>query len=1036
MSRYKGLVSFFIEHKVAANLLMFMMILLGIFGLYKLNTQFLPNFKVNYITVTVPWFGASASDVERSIIVPLEKQLRDIDNLDKIRSNAKSNVGLVILEFSEYADMSQAFQDTQQRVSAITNLPQSSEKPVITKIERYEPIAKVVLSGPDSLQRMRQLAYDYEDELLQAGIAKINIIGLPKLEYAVQVPQEKLRALGMTLPEIANIIDQHSMDAPLGTVGESDVAKDLRLIKAVRSVESIAGIPLTDTDNLHVTTVGDIAHISLRKQEGETTVYQNGKPVVELQLLRTQTENALTMAEIMHEWVDAKKDVALNDGIHIQVYDESWTLIQDRISLLLKNGVTGLVFIIIVLMLFLNIRVAWWVALGVPVSCLATFFILLSAGDSINMISLFAIIMTLGIIVDDTIVVGENAYREFRHGVSPVKAATVGAKRMLIPVLASSLTTIAAFLPLMLVGDIIGQVLFSIPLVVICVILASLIECFLILPNHLKHSFIKMNSQEVSGFRKRFDEGFARFRDIHFYKGLIWALKWRWLVIVSAILAIVLTISLLIGSHVPFTFFKMPDTNVIKLNVSFIPGTPESEVEAFLTKAEQELQDINKAYKKKYPDEPALVHMITAVLGVTADLRGDQSQESGKNVAHLNVELSMPDERTISNQEFINLWQSKLTEVKNINQLVISSPVGGPPGRDIDVRLSGKNPVELKQAALYVKDSLAAYQGVKNIADNMPNGREQWIFELTPSAISNGLTIKGLASQVSSGYARNLVQRITEGQDEIDISVSLAEVDKDSLARLDDFPVKLPNGSMVPLGSVVTIKAINGFDRLVHEDGLMVANVTAEVDNDVTNANQVLNSLQENILSKLKQNYNVNYTLTGKAEEQEKTFSDMLAGLGIGLVLIYVILALVFSSYIWPLLVMVMIPLGLIGAILGHLLLGYDMTILSLFGLFGLSGIVVNDSIILLSFYKERRESGMPAYEAILEAAKTRLRPVLLTSITTIVGLMPLLFETSLQAQFLIPMAISIVFGLAFATLLILFVLPSMLAVYEKIKLQ
>ncbi|MFT6834576.1 MAG: multidrug efflux pump subunit AcrB [Francisellaceae bacterium] len=1034
MKKHKGLISFFIQHKVAANLLMLMMILLGAFGLYKLNTQFLPNFKLNYITVSVPWFGASASDVERSIIVPLEKQLKDIDGLKKIRSNAKSNAGLVILEFNEKVDVSQAFQDTQQRVSAITNLPSSSEKPIITKIERYDPIAKIILTGPSSLSRMRQLAYDYEDELLRAGIAKINIIGLPKLEFAVEVPQEKLRSLGMTLPELANIIDQYSADVPLGTVGKNDVSKDLRMIEAVRTVAAISGIPISDSENIHVSTVGNIAHVSLRKQDGETTVFYQGKPAIELQLLRTQNENALTMAGIMHEWVDAKQTIASVNGIHLKIYDESWILIKDRISLLLKNGTTGLIFIIIVLLLFLNRRVAWWVGVGVPVSCLATFFILFILGDSINMISLFAIIMTLGIIVDDTIVVGENAYSEFRNGMSPEDAARAGAKRMLIPVLASSLTTIAAFLPLMLVSDIIGQVLFSIPLVVICVIIASLLECFFVLPYHLKHSFTKMQTAKTSNFRKRFDQGFATFRDKYFYGWLVIALKWRWTVIVAAISMIILTISLLIGSHVPFTFFKMPDSNIIKLNVTFVPGTPESKVKEFLQKSRAELFKLNQSELKEYPDEPSLVKIVMETLGVTSDLRGDQSQQFGENTGHLSVELSMPDERSLSNQEFINLWKSKIYQVEGIDQLVISSPVGGPPGRDIDIRLSSKNPFELKKAALYVKDSLNEYQGVKNTVDNMPDGREQWVFELTQAAIAKGLTVKDLASQVSSAYAHNLVQRITEGQDEIDVNVLLADKDRKSLAAFEDFPIKLPNGIIVPLESVVTKNAINGFDRLVHQDGQLVANVTAEVDDKVTNANHIIDSLQTKTLDNLQSKFNVNYTLTGKFEEQNQTFADMLAGLVIGLVLIYVILALVFSSYGWPLLVMVMIPLGLIGAVLGHLLMGYDMTILSLFGLFGLSGIVVNDSIILLSFYKERREQGMLPYDAIIHSAKSRLRPVLLTSITTIVGLTPLLFETSLQAKFLIPMAISIVFGLAFATLLILFVLPSMLAIYEKIR--
>ncbi|MCF6764216.1 efflux RND transporter permease subunit [Thiotrichales bacterium 19S3-7] len=1033
MKLNNGVIAFFVQHKVAANLLMFIMIASGIFGLYKLNTQFLPNLEINYITVTVPWVGASAADVERSIIVPLEKELRDLDNLKTFRAIAKSNVGTIVLEFNEKTNMAQAYQDTQQRVSNISNLPSESEKPIISKIERYEPVAKIIISGSDSLETMRKLAYEYEHQLLQLGIAKINILGLPKLEFAVKVSQEQLYNLHMTLPEIAKVIDQHSSDSPLGSAGENDVARDLRFIKAVRDIESIAAIPISDPKSLQVTTIGDIAEISLEKQDGETTIYYNGQPAIELQLLRTSNDSTLKMAKTMFQWYENQQASAKDLGINLIIYDQRWTLIKDRILLLVKNGLTGLAFIIIVLMLFLNLRVAFWVALGIPISCFATFYILYLSGDSINMVSLFAIIMTLGIIVDDTIVVGENAYREYCLGQRPYKAAILGARRMLKPVLASSLTTIAAFLPLMLVSDVIGQVLIAIPVVVICVIIASLVECFLVLPNHLKSSFREMRVHRLSKYRLKLDGAFEYFRDVYFYRLLTLALKWRYSVIIFAVLSIILTISLLVGRHVPFTFFKMPDSNIIKLNAVFVPGTKEEKIHQYLNNAQTALIAIANQQKKIQPNEPNLVEIITQVMGQTADLRGDQRQRRGDNVGHLNVELSMPDDRSISNDELIRKWRLALHQSDDIEQLIISSPVGGPPGRDIDIRLSGNRALKLKEASEYIRHQLSQYKGVKNISDNLPYGKEQWIFELKPSAIAQGVNVKSLAQQVSAGYSRALVQRITDDQDEIDVSLSLTDIDQDSLIKLENFPIKLPNGSMVPLHTLINIKAINGFDRMIHQDGQMVVNVTAEVDSELTNANDVLNAFSAKVLSKLKQNYQVNYSLKGKSEEQEKTFSDMLIGLVIGLILIYIILALFFSSYSWPLMIMSVIPLGIVGAIIGHLLLGYDMTILSLFGLFGLSGIIVNDSIILLSFYKEKRISGMIAADAIIEATKTRLRPVLLTSVTTIVGLLPLLFETSLQAKFLIPMAISIVFGLLFTTLLILFLLPCMLTFYERI---
>ncbi|MDA7742118.1 efflux RND transporter permease subunit [Francisellaceae bacterium] len=1027
----KGLFAFFIKHKVAANILMIGMLIMGAFGLYRLNTQFLPTFKINFVTVTVPWIGASAADVERSVIVPLEKRLRDLDGVKSMRSRADYGAGTVIIEFKQGTNMSQAFQDTQQRISTVFNLPRNSEPPIITKLENYELIGRVVITGKDSLADIRQLAYEYENELLRSGISKINITGLPIQELAVKVPQETLRALGMTLPQVANLVDQYSQDASLGTIGKNDVAKDLRMVKAVRTVEALAGIPISNNDGITMTTMGDIAHISFENRSGESLYYRNGQPSVELQLMRTPSENALKVAKVMTEWFSATEASAKARGVDLKLYDQNWILIKQRISLLVDNGLAGLAFIIIILMLFLNRRVAFWVAVGIPVSCLAALYVLQLLGGSINMVSLFAIIMTLGIIVDDTIVVGENAYHEFRNGMNATDAAITSARRMFIPVLASSLTTIAAFLPLMIISEIMGQILFAIPLVVICVIIASLIECFLVLPSHLKHSFDKIDPNHKSKFRTKFDNGFAYFRDVLFASWLKKAVKHRWSVVIVSAMSWVMVICLLVGGHVPFTFFKMPDSNVVKLNVNFVPGTKEEVVQNFLLRARKDLYVIAGKEAKQHSDEPPLVTIMTESLGKTADLRGDQKFETGENVGHLNVELSMPDERSISNNKLMSEWKEQLINTPGITKLVIASPAGGPPGQDIDISLSGKTPSALKSASLFIQSKLEAYPGVENISDNLPNGREEWLLELTSAAKAKGVTVRDISSQIGAAYARQLVQRITEGQDEIDLVVSLTDKNKHSILDMGDLPIRLANGNMVRLDDLVQIKVVRGFNTLMHEGGELTVNVTADVDTSITNANRVLSNVQQEVLSQIKSKFNVDYRLKGKAEEQQQTFSDMLTGLVIGVVLIYLILALVFSSYGWPFLVMVMIPFGLVGAIIGHLIMGYDMTILSMFGLFGLSGIVINDSIILLTTYRELKEKGMEASKALLEAARTRLRPVLLTSITTIVGMVPLLFETSLQAKFLIPMVISIVFGLLFATGLILFFLPCLLAIYE-----
>ncbi len=1022
---FHPILTLFVEHKVAANLLMMVMVVLGAFSIWRMNIQFLPNLNINYITISIPWPGASATDVEKSLIVPLEKPLRNLPELKKMRSQARANLASIVIEFKTHADMSAAFQNVQQRVAAVDNLPPDSERPIINKVERYEPIAKLLISGPKSKHNLRKIAYQYEQQLLSAGIAKIEINGLGEQEFALEVSQEKLHSLGLSLPDIAQIVQQHRLDAPLGTVGRSEGAKALRIDNAVRSIDALAGIPLV-TSGQQVVYLNDIATVTLRNKRGEKAVFYQGKPAVELQVFRSKEDNALTMANILHSWVAKTQASQASQGIQLTVYDQTWTLIKGRINLLLKNGLTGLVFIVIVLMLFLNRRVAFWVAIGIPVSCFAAFFLLDLFGGTINMISLFAFIMTLGIIVDDTIVVGEQAYQNFRHGQSPVQSVLNGAQFMVKPVLASSLTTVAAFLPLMLVGDVMGQVLFAIPLVVVMVILASLFECFLVLPYHLKQSFQSARQRQVSRFRMAFDAKFDYFRDVIFAAVLAWTIRWRWTVFASCVGLLLVMISVLVGGYVRFTFFKMPDFNQVKLNVVFYDGTSQDKVKQFLTQAEQELTAISARYHKEHPSEPQLVQVVTQVLSQTADLRGDLSSQSGERVGHLNVELSQPDERSISNEQLIQHWRTALGRRADIEKLSISSPQGGPPGQDIDIQLSGASAKNLKQAAGELKSALAGFVGVSNIQDNYPYGHEEWVLKLTPQAIAQGLTPAQLATQVSAGYSRALADRITIGQDDIDITVSLPREQQDQLALLDSFPIKLSHDHMVPLSHVVRIETIQGFSQISHDAGQRAISITAKVDSGKTNANQIVAKLKNGLLAELSAK-GLTYRLGGKSEEQKNTFDDLLYGLVIGLFLIYVILALVFSSYRWPWVVMSMIPLGLVGAVLGHWLLGYDMTILSIFGLFGLAGIVINDSIILLSTYRQQLAAGLTSYDAMFAAAKSRLRPVLLTSLTTIAGLMPLLFETSTQAKFLIPMAVSLVFGLLLSTLLILLVQPAML---------
>lgn len=1025
-----SLISLFARHRVAANLLMVLLILLGLWSLSRINTQFLPTFKLTYINVNVAWPSATAFDIEQSIIIPLEKELRDVDELKEISSVSREGYGTISLEFNQDADMAHALEQVKERVALVRNLPQDSEPPIIQRIIRYEPIARIIITAPYDLAELRPLVHQFERELLDRGIAKIDVTGLPEQEIAIQVPIDQLLKLNLSLDQIADLIRNRSADLPAGDIGSAEVAKQLRSPGQIRKVEMFDQLPLITDAQGRLIRLGDVAIIEQRPQDQSVLVSYQNKPAVQMQLLRSETSSALGSANILTKWL-AQVRPELSKGIQLHVFDENWHYIKQRIDLLIRNGITGFVLILLVLFLFLNRNVAFWVAMGIPISILTALAVLYATGGSINMVSLFAFIMTLGIIVDDTIVVGEETLSLIQSGTSPGDAVELGAKRMLPPIMASSLTTIAAFIPLMLIQDVIGKILIDIPFVVICVILASLVESFLILPGHLRHSFRRSmrESPKQHPWRKKIDEKFFHFRDHFFRRVVLFAEKNHWLVISSALALFIITMGLVFSGKVNFTFFPSPDGSTLRANVEFVAGTPESTIKQFLQQVEQGLHQADQQLTKNAKS------IVLTTIAVQNQLAADRSRSlgsSGEEYAHVLVELSQPDDREVRNDALIKQWYQNVRIPPAVESFTITAPRAGPPGQDIDVALTADNPQRLKQAAINLTQVLSQYNGVSSVKDDLPFGQEQLIFQLKPQAQTLGLTLESVGQQLRAALSGKIVQIVNEPNEEIEVRVLLPDVERDQLQTLEQLPIITPQGNSVPLDNVITIDSEQSLSVLKHTNTLLTARVSAEVNPNVANANKIIEQLKQTIIPTLQQEYGVNATFKGRAEEQQKTLTDMKYGLILALVLIYIILAWVFSSYFLPILILLAIPLGLTGAVLGHWLMGIDLTVLSLFGFFGLSGIVINDSIILVRRYLELCKEQELKGQAIVDASCQRLRPVLLTSLTTIVGLLPLLFERSLQAQFLIPMAVSLAFGLAYATILVLIVVPALLSIYHR----
>lgn len=1023
----QDLIGRFAQHKVAANLLMLMMLVAGAYGLSKLNRQFLPNFALDFVTINVIWAGASAEDVAESITTPLEQELRNLDNVKEMRSTSSQGSSLIVVEYNEGTDMGLALDQVKEFVGLVRNLPSDAEEPKITKFVRNEEIATLVLTAPASLEALRPLAHKYKRELLDRGVAKVDFIGMPDQEMAIEVDSRSLHSLGMSLNQLGERVRNQSQDIPAGNVGQNEVTQEIRSLQKRRSEDEFATLPVITDSNGRLITLGDIANIELRPKEKQVEVYYQGQPAILMGLKRPESADALKSAAIMHEWL-ADIQPTLSADIQLIPIDERYTFIEQRIELLLKNGLGGLILVIGILFIFLNGRVAFWVTVGIPVSFMGTLAVLYVNGGTINMVSLFALIMALGIIVDDAIVVAEDALTHYQSGEGSLQAAEGGARRMFVPVMSSSLTTIAAFMPLMLVGGIIGNILSDIPFVVVCVIIASLIESFLVLPGHLRHSFHKNHHRPPSSFRKKLDDGFNRFRDHVFRPIITAALNYRLTTLTVAVCALFLAIGLVRFGHIKFHFFPQPEGAVIIASAKFAAGTPPEKVKDFAFEMERALWQTNQTLRA---DVDLIEHALVRLN--TGTFNGGQSFLVGDQYATVHVELVMPDEREIRNTEFIKAWRATINQYAGLEQLSITSPQGGPPGRDIDLFLSGSDALSLKSASEDLQEALKTFEGVGNILDDLPYGKQQLIFALTPLGQSLGLNISDLGLQLRASLDGQLLQILNKGDEEIEIRIMLPKQERAQLRILETLPVRLANGETAPLGNLITLTSRRGLELLRHSDGKLGVHVTAEVDSALTNANEVLDRLQESAIPDVQQRYGIQVGFKGKAEEQRETGADMMYGAMIALLMIYVILAWVFSSYFWPIAIMVAIPFGLCGALFGHWLLGLDLTILSQFGMFGLSGIVINDSIILVTFYKELRSRGMAIKPALIDAGCLRLRAVLLTSLTTIAGLIPLLFETSLQAQFLIPMAVSISFGLAFATVLVLLVIPVILSLIEQV---
>lgn len=1008
--RARSIVELFIRHRNAANLLMILMILFGAWGMSKLNRQFFPSLEVKQIEISIVWSGASADDIRKNILQAVEPAVRFLDDVKSMSSQAQEGVGFILLNFERNTDMRQAQAQVEAAVAGVSNLPIEAETPEVNTPKFFDPIADIGISGPFPEATLRHYARQIRDGLLDAGVDRVTFTGYRDRQIKVVIDDQKLRQLDLTTAQIARAIAQNTADRPSGSV-EGDLQAQIRALAPEIGLKELSKLEIKTTSQGDKLLLGDVAKISDEFNSNQSVGFMRGEQAIRLSVSRSATADTVESIAKMNNYL-AKIRPTLPQTLKIEVFNALGSLVEDRLNLLVKNGITGLVLVLVVLFVFLDFRIAFWVAVGIPVSLMVTLGIMFFTGQTINMISMFALLLTLGIIVDDAIVVAEHTATRYALGDSRAEAATRGAERMAAPVIAASLTTMAAFGPILLLGDVLGQILSALPLVVIAVLLASLIECFFVLPGHLAHALPK-ERKAPGWFRRNFDRGFNFFRDRIFGTISRLSYRWRYATTAIALATAILGIALIPAGKLNFEFFPSVEGATVSLNANFQPGVPQEEMYGLFNEVDKV---ITKVEKDLTPDGESLIVTSFASLDV----------ENG--IANIEVYLTPSEYRSVRTRDVAAAIRQQLPRFAGIDRIGVREPRGGPPGRAIDVEFTGADTAILKAAAEDLTAVLEGFDGVQDIGDTLNYGKPELVLELTPRGSALGFNVDSLGGQIRDAFEGRVARRVAAENEEITIRVERSG-ENEGTSALRNLWVRSPAGNFVPLLEVARLSERQGFNRIMRDEGKTTVRVIADTDSTIITGPEVLARLEADYLGSIAAEHGVAYSFGGTRAEQSAAMSDLRMGGIIALGIMYVIIAWIFASYFAPLAVMLIIPFGVVGAMWGHYFMGFSLTMISMMGLLGLAGILVNDSIVLVSRLQERLAEGDSLFEAATGASRDRLRAVLLTSLTTIGGLTPLLFETSTQAQFLIPMAITIVFGLGMATALVLFLVPAFIGI-------
>jgi multidrug efflux pump subunit AcrB len=1018
-----GAVAWFAKNHVAANLIMFLLIVGGLATIPGISQEVFPEMRPEAVTVTVPYPGAAPEEVETGICIRIEEEIADVDGIDRITSTATEGVGAVTAELVTGTDVSKALDEIKNIVDGIDTFPVEAEKPIIQEVVLRRQVIDVVISGDTDEATLKHVGERVRDDISALpGITQVELAVARPYEVSIEVSEAALQGYRLTFDDVAAAVRRSSLDLPGGSVkteGGEILLRSLGQAERAPEFERIVVRSRPDGTRL---LVGDVATVIDGFEDTGQEAWFDGERAVLVQVYRVGAQRALDVSRRVHEYVDAK-GAELPPGISLTTWEDDAAILQSRLDLLIRNARLGFVLVLLILAMFLKLRLAFWVALGIPISFMGAIWMMPTLGVTINLISLFAFIVVLGLTVDDAIVVGESVFSRMEKGESGTTAAINGARRVMRPVIFGVLTTIAAFSPLLYIPGAMGQVWGFIPMIVIPVLAFSLIESLFILPAHL--STVRLSAGRSGGLRGRwqgFQQGFDR-RVKSFVAGvyaptLDLALRWRYVTWAIGIATLLVVIGTVRGGWVKFTFFPTPPGENVVALLTMPLGTPKEQTQEAVLRIQQAGQVLRGEVVEEH-GEGAVRHFMTTVgeQPYMNSQRGPGAGRSGAYGTHLgevNIQLAPMDQVELDGQELAARWRELTGTVPDAVELTFLSYLFSP-AEAIDVQLASNDLGELQAASEEVKRSLADYGGVYDITDSFRTGKEELRLGILPGAEALGLTLSDLARQVRQAFYGEEAQRIQRGRDDVKVMVRYPEERRRSLGDVEDLRVRGPDGVEVPFTSVAEVEMGRGFSTIRRADRRRVINVTAQVDLDQGNPNEILAALVGNDLPRILGDHpRVTYSFEGEQKQQADTLSSLFRGLGIALFAIYALLAVPLRSYTQPLIIMIAIPFGFVGATLGHLIMGMNLTVLSIAGLVALSGVVVNDSLVMVDYVNSCREEGV-----------ARFRAILLTSLTTFAGISPLLLEKSLQAQFLKPLAVSLGFGVIFSTVLILFLVPA-----------